>query len=56
MYVKNGVGRLKKVLLSKPEFLKAAKINEIAKKWDLDLDIPKMMKEHELFAETYRKL
>lgn len=56
MYVKNGVGSLKKVLLSKPEFLKAAKINEIAKKWELDLDIPKMMKEHELFVETYRKL
>lgn len=56
MYVKNGVGRLKKVLLSKPEYLKAAKINEIAKKWDLNLDIKKMRKEHELFVETYRKL
>ena len=31
MYVKNGTGVLKRVLVSKPEYLKAAKINEIAK-------------------------
>ena len=53
MFVKNGTGVLKRVLLSKPEYLKAAKINEIAKKWDLDLDVPKMMKEHELLVKAY---
>ena len=42
MFVKNGTGVLKRVLLSKPEYLKAAKINEIAKKWDLDLNLKKM--------------
>lgn len=54
MFVKNGTGVLKRVLLSKPEYLKAAKINEIAKKWDLDLDVPKMMKEHELLVKAYK--
>lgn len=53
MFVKNGTGVLKRVLLSKPEFLKAAKINEIAKKWDDDLDIEKMRKEHELLVKAY---
>ena len=32
MFVKNGTGVLKKVLLSKPQYLKAAPINEIARK------------------------
>ncbi|BCN31367.1 dimethylarginine dimethylaminohydrolase family protein [Anaeromicropila herbilytica] len=53
MYVKNGTGVLKKVLLSKPEYLKATPINEIAKKWDLHLDIDKMLLEHELFVQAY---
>lgn len=53
MFVKNGTGVLKRVLLSKPEYLKAAKINEIAKKWDFDLDLEKMMKEHELLVKAY---
>lgn len=54
MFVKNGIGVLKRVLVSKPEYLKAAKINEIAKKWDLDLDLEKMKKEHELFVQAYK--
>lgn len=53
MFVKNGTGVLKRVLLSKPEYLKAAKINEIAKKWDLDLDVEKMMKEHQMLVKAY---
>ena len=32
MFVKNGTGELKKVLVSRPEYLKPAPINEIAKK------------------------
>lgn len=55
MYVKNGTGVLKRVLLSKPEYLKAAKINEIAKKWDDDLDIDKMMKEHAEVVKAYEE-
>ena len=43
MYVKNGTGVLKKVLISTPYYLKAAKINEIAKKWDYELNVEKMM-------------
>lgn len=54
MYVKNGTGVLKKVLVSKPDYLKAAKINEIAKKWDETLDIEKMKAEHEEFVKAYR--
>lgn len=54
MYVKNGTGVLKRVLVSKPEYLKAAKINEIAKKWDYELDIEKMRIEHETFVQAYR--
>ncbi|MDD6796530.1 MAG: arginine deiminase family protein [Clostridiaceae bacterium] len=55
MFVKNGTGVLKRVLVSKPEFLKAAKINEIAKKWDYDLDIDKMREEHEMFVKAYEE-
>ena len=54
MYVKNGTGVLKKVLVSKPEFLKAAPINEIAKKWAPELDVEKMKKEHEAFVQAYK--
>jgi len=53
MFVKNGTGVLKKVLLSKPQFLKAAPINEIARKWSPDLDIDKMLAEHELVVKAY---
>ncbi|MFI3172270.1 MAG: arginine deiminase family protein [Eubacteriales bacterium] len=56
MYVKNGTGVLKRVLVSRPEYLKPAPINEIAKKWkDTTLDIEKMLREHEAFVEAYRK-
>ena len=40
MYVKNGTGVLKRVLLSKPQYLKAAPINEIARKWAPELNRP----------------
>lgn len=53
MFVKNGTSVLKRVLVSKPEYLKAAKINEIAKKYDLDLDVEKMMKEHEILVKAF---
>ena len=36
MYVKDGTSVLKKVLVSKPQFLKPAPINEIAKLWKVD--------------------
>ena len=54
MFVRNGTGVLTRVLVSKPEYLKAAKINEIAKKWDDDLDLIKMKKEHEDFVKAYK--
>lgn len=54
MFVKNGTGVLKKVLLSKPNFLKPAPINVIADKWkDSVLDKEKMQKEHQLLVDTY---
>ncbi|MGN0352440.1 MAG: dimethylarginine dimethylaminohydrolase family protein [Roseburia sp.] len=55
MYVKNGTGVLKKVLISTPLYLKAAKINEIAKKWDYELDVDKMMLEHAAFVKAYQE-
>lgn len=56
MYVKDGTSRLKKVLVSRPQFLKPAPINEIAKKWkDTVMDVPTMLKEHEMFVEAYKK-
>ena len=57
MYVNNGTGVLKRVLVSKPKFLKPAPINEIAKLWkDTTLDVDKMLEEHENFTNTYKKL
>lgn len=53
MYVKNGTGVLKKVLVSRPSFLKAAPINEIARKWGLELDVKKMEEEHKAFVKAY---
>lgn len=56
MYVKDGTSRLKKVLVSRPQFLKPAPINEIAKKWkDTVMDVPTMLREHEMFVEAYKK-
>jgi len=56
MYVKNGTGVLKKVLVSRPSYLKPAPINEIAKKWkDTTMDTTLMEKEHACFVEAYRK-
>ncbi len=55
MYVKNGTGILKRVLLSKPDFLKkAAPINEIAVKWsETDLDREKILQEYLEFIKVY---
>lgn len=54
MYVKDGTSKLKKVLLSKPEFLKPAPINEIAIKWkDTAMNIETMLREHEEFVKAY---
>lgn len=56
MYVRNGTGVLKKVLVSKPVYLEAAPINEIARKWEkVPLDKEKMRKEHEEFVSAYRE-
>ena len=56
MYVYNGTGRLKKVLVSKPEYLKPAPINEIAKKWkDTTMDVETMLREHDSFVRAYEE-
>ena len=56
MYVKNGTGVLKKVLVSRPEYLKPAPINEIAKKWkDTTMDVDIMLREHEEFVRCYEE-
>ena len=56
MYVKDGTSRLKKVLVSRPQFLKPAPIKEIAKKWkNTVMDVPTMLREHELFVGAYKK-
>lgn len=53
MFVKNGTGVLKRVLLSKPQYLKAAPINEIARKWAPELDVEKMLYEHAQVVQAY---
>lgn len=54
MFVKNGTGILKKVLVSRPTYLKPAPINEIARKWkDTILDVALMEKEHRLLTDAY---
>ena len=55
MFVRNGTGKLTRVLVSEPAFLKAAPINEIARKWALELDVRKMKQEHAAFVEAYRQ-
>ncbi|RDU25057.1 dimethylarginine dimethylaminohydrolase family protein [Anaerosacchariphilus polymeriproducens] len=56
MFVRNGTARLKRVLLSKPEYLKPAPINEIAKKWKSSvLDSEKMLREHEALVNAYKQ-
>lgn len=55
MFVKNSTGVLKKVLLSRPSYLKPAPINEIAKKWENTvLDVPTMEREHRQLVQAYR--
>lgn len=54
MSVIHGNGILKRVLISKPEFLEPAPINEIAKIWkDTSLDKEKMAKEHEALVQAF---
>ena len=56
MFVKNGTDKLKKVLVSRPQFLKPAPINEIAKIWkDTTMDVETMLREHNEFVEAYKK-
>ncbi len=56
MYVKNGTGILKRVLVSRPEYLKPAPINEIAKKWkDTTMNVEKMLQEHLIFTEAFKR-
>lgn len=56
MYVSDGTSKLRKVLVSRPEFLKPAPINEIAKKWkDTTMDVEVMLKEHEAFVKAYEE-
>ncbi len=56
MYVANGTGVLKKVLLSRPTYLKPAPINEIAKKWEHTvMDVKIMEKEHQLLVQAYEQ-
>lgn len=56
MFVRNGTGVLKKVLVSRPSFLKPAPINEIAKKWEhTTMDVSVMEREHKLFTDAYAK-
>lgn len=56
MYVKDGTSVLKKVLVSKPQFLKPAPINEIAKLWkDTTMNVNVMLREHQEFVDSYHK-
>ncbi|MGN0505670.1 MAG: dimethylarginine dimethylaminohydrolase family protein [Lachnospiraceae bacterium] len=56
MFVKNGTGVLKEVLVSRPSYLKPAPINEIAKKWEnTTMNIEKMEAEHRIFTEAYAR-
>lgn len=54
MFVRNGTGDLKKVLVSPPTYLNAAPINEIAIRWkDTPLDREKMESEFQQFLEAF---
>ncbi len=56
MFVKNGTDSLKKVLVSKPQFLKPAPINEIAKLWkNTKMDTDRMLQEHQMLVDAYEK-
>ena len=56
MFVKDGTSRLRRVLVSRPEFLKPAPINEIAKLWkDTTMDVNVMLREHQEFVDAYKK-
>lgn len=56
MFTCSSSGIMKRVLMSRPTYLQAAPINEIAKKWSSTrLDCEKMEKEHQLMVEAYTK-
>lgn len=56
MYVNHGTGILKRVLISKPDFLEPAPINEIARLWEnTTLDKEKMRQEHLSLARAYEE-
>lgn len=55
MFVKNSSAVMRKVLMSRPTYLQAAPINEIAKKWaGTRLDVEKMENEHLAMIEAYK--
>ena len=56
MFTCSSSGIMKRVLMSRPTYLQAAPINEIAKKWSsTKLDSEKMEKEHQIMVEAYTK-
>lgn len=56
MFVKDGVSTLHRVLLSPPDYLEAAPINEIAVKWkDTVLDKKRMAREFQCVVDAYHK-
>lgn len=56
MFVKDGVSTLHRVLLSPPDYLEAAPINEIAVKWkDTVLDKKRMAREFQSVVAAYHK-
>ena len=58
MFVANGTGRLKKVLLSKPNHVhQAEQINEISKNWNLQhIDEGRVQKEFQDLHALYESL
>ncbi len=56
MFVKDSCSVMKKVLMSRPDYLQAAPINEIARKWSAArLDAQKMKKEHDALVKAYEE-
>lgn len=57
-YVKSATGVLKKVLLSRPDYLALAPINKIAADWmdkGISINVEKALKEHDELIEIYKK-
>lgn len=57
-FVQSATGKLEKVLLSRPDYLALAAINEIASEWmdrGIRIDIKKALEEHDALIELYRR-